>query len=242
MNIKTMIKYQLNKDVKKPLAAFYGIIFIVLTIMKISSVIGSVSIMEYLSMGFLFVLGLNSFKNNFKFYQANAVSRKEQHMGFIILVLIVSLVMAIIDNSYGFIFSAHDSVFYNLFAPYHYNGISLYCLSVLWSFCMHVMFFTIGYFITLFYYTVRKTTKIVGSIGLSIIVIGYAAMEYCYKFGYQHNNFGDSYNRFGHWRQLVITFNCSSYGPYTSIICALLVTLILTVITNSMIKKVALKK
>lgn len=88
-------------DVIKAVGVFYLILLVVLTglfsISAFSNGNSSTSGLEIASMIFIFVCGLNSFKENFYFAQSNNISRKSFLGGIILSIFPVAIIMAIID-------------------------------------------------------------------------------------------------------------------------------------------------
>lgn len=84
-------------DILKATGVFYFMLFITLSGLFIINANGSVSGLEVASIIFIFVCGLNSFKENFYFSQSNNISRKSFMCGIILSAFPVSIIMAIID-------------------------------------------------------------------------------------------------------------------------------------------------
>src|SRR5665647_391197 len=115
MKGKSSIKYQLS-EMKSPVAIFYFIMFCILVLGFTFKTIGVVSIngssvfsnsslsgpgftgMEAVSAIFLFVCGLNSFKEFFRMLTQNGLSRKTIFAGRIITFLALCAGMAVIDK------------------------------------------------------------------------------------------------------------------------------------------------
>jgi hypothetical protein len=120
---------------------------------------------------FLFVVGLNSFKQNYLFLSANGITRKAQFYGFLITSLLVALVMSIIDTSYGSILSEfvnYKSMFYQTYEG-GVTGLSkplITLMSFVWNAALYLLALTLGYFITTLYYRMSKILKIIVSIGV----------------------------------------------------------------------------
>lgn len=245
MNLKAVIKYGLY-DTKKPLVIFYGIIYGLLIFLSLAfRKNGNVFVMslEFASLIFIFVAGLNSFKKCFEFYQANGISRKAQHLGFIINVWIVAAGMALIDNINSFIFSkviTYHSAFYQFYGNANSAvtkgafDIFYFLQSFLWAMFAYAMFFTIGYSISLLYYKMNRTWKIIVSIGVPALYYSFSMVDYWIN---------DA--KISYWLidSVGITLGVAqnSHNPHLSVITTGLVTLILTIINHAMIRKTALK-
>ena len=110
MKLYAITKYQFMES-KKSLLIFYGILFSILLLTTSSfTLFGSgtaeVRGTEMASAIFIFVVGLNSFRANFLFSQANGVSRKTQFKGFLLAILLIAGLMAVIDTIYTHLFSS----------------------------------------------------------------------------------------------------------------------------------------
>ena len=198
MNSKSVYKYQLN-DIKKPILVFdlviaciFVLIFLstgtkLLTINSLEIGPGSVSGLELASVIFLFVGGLNMFRETFRLSMQNGVSRKSIWSGTVLSFLTVGGGMALIDtvtrlvgvnfaSRYNVEFqglydllcadrSAKNSMIQNAFEGFLLN------------FCFYMAALAIGYFITVGYYRMNKIAKIIVSIGvpgLYIFVLPFA--------------------------------------------------------------------
>ena len=184
MNMKASLKYQLI-DYKKPVMIFYFVIFCVISLFYVGAVItikGNSS--DYTKIGglemttviFLFVAGLNSFKDTFRMLLQNGVSRKTVFVGNIVTAAIVSFGMAIIDyiillvgkqislgNDRLFI----EGMFEQLY-PARVGVDSMLIESLLLNFFLYTSAIAIGYFITILYYRMSKAAKTIVSIGVPV--------------------------------------------------------------------------
>ncbi|MHB8064290.1 MAG: hypothetical protein ACYDG2_16940, partial [Ruminiclostridium sp.] len=112
MRLKAVVKYNIS-DMKRSVLTFYGVMAAVLVFFIVSMgvvMIGSDSVnfvggAELASAIFLFVVGLNSFKQNYLFLSANGITRKAQFYGFFVSSLPIVTIMGIIDTAYGSILS-----------------------------------------------------------------------------------------------------------------------------------------
>ena len=174
MKLQSITKYQLSES-KKSLFIFYGIMFTILLITTSSfNLFGSgtaeVRGTEMASAIFIFVIGLNSFRSNFLFSQANGVSRRTQFKGFLISIFMVAGIMAIIDTIYTNVFSAlvpYLSFFSMIYGASYLQGsapLSILIGGLLWSFFLYALFAVFGYFINLVYYRSNLFMKLIVSI------------------------------------------------------------------------------
>lgn len=186
MNIS--IKYQLH-DSKKSLIAFYLTIFLTIFLLIILSYLpdssgigvrGSIRGIEVASAIFLFIVGLNSFKEVFRLFLQNGISRKSLFAGRLVTVSTVSLGMALIDNMvsriYHWILPKNGTLEYTSLIEMTYgsryqsdaSGFIIFLEGVLLMFCLYNALSMMGYFITTLYYHLSKGAKIAVSIGVPV--------------------------------------------------------------------------
>jgi hypothetical protein len=121
MNLKSVVKYQIL-DGKIAIPVFYLVVLCVMALLLVSvSEIGegssaSISGLEMATIIFLFVVGLNAFRETFRRMMQNGVSRKTMFKGYIITVLILSIGMSLINAVLLWVGKAmvatKDNVFY----------------------------------------------------------------------------------------------------------------------------------
>ncbi len=98
------------------------------------------------------VVGLNSFRNNFKFSQANNVSRITFFKGLIISILVVALFMSLIDIIINRL--------YNVFVSCPMNFDMIYGI-LQWMFSAYSTIIIMGILISLVYYKSSKPVKVI---------------------------------------------------------------------------------
>ncbi|MBZ9686658.1 hypothetical protein G9F72_010000 [Clostridium estertheticum] len=192
-----LVRYNIKSSLK-PIIIYYCIIIAVITsaiiLTKISGGNGYSSGLEFSSMIFLFVIGLNFFKENFYFAQANNISREDYFKSVAIAILEVTLGMSIFDviiNRVYNLFQMCPTLYdmsYNNFtgAPLNIevwiqsNSIGTLFGTVTFLFTFYMAAFAIGLLITLIYYKCNKTMKIFVSLSpLAIVAIyGKLAVDY----------------------------------------------------------------
>lgn len=167
--ILKVTKYQL-RDYRKAVGIYYSIILI-LALGWIIAMLNT-NVKGYANFGstgiFIFILGLNTFKNSFKFTHANNVSRKRFYYGTMIAIVIVSLFMAFADTIFTSIFleiGNYKSNFQQI-----YNSVS-FVDNFFWSFGLLLFATILGWFITMLYYRANNILKIIISIMPVIIII-----------------------------------------------------------------------
>jgi len=181
MRLKSVLKYNISETIRSMLV-FYGVMVAVLVFFVVS--MGVVMIKsdgvsfaggaEMASAIFLFVLGLNSFKQNYLFLSSNGITRKAQFYGFLISSLPVVAVMGAIDTAYGNILG--EFINYNAMFSQMYNGFVLdtpkpfiLLIGFVWSAALYLFAITLGYFITTLYYRMSKLLKIIISVGVPML-------------------------------------------------------------------------
>lgn len=187
MNIKTTSRY-LMRDMLTSVVWFYGIMLAIYILgylaIAIGGINGSISGMEFASIIFLFVLGLNSFRENFGMLLQNGVSRKTMFVCRMLTFGAVALLVAVINLALGAIIGAlpasnaqlelsfFGTSFY--FSAYGVSGAAGTLLSLLFSFSLLFMVLTLGYCITTLFYRLSPIGKAILAtsvpIGLSIVL------------------------------------------------------------------------
>lgn len=189
MKTKAAFKYQLS-DARKSLVIYYVIIYTLLVIMAISDIAiknqdvnGTIRGIESASIMFIFVAGLNSFKNTFHFFLVNSLSRLTLFKTFTLGIFSIGGFMALVDTINGYIFSSftrYRSLFYQLYSKRYevYGGLaqlhgrlSYHGESFLWSLFIYTLAGIIGYFVTVSFYRMNKFQKIIVSVGLPILFL-----------------------------------------------------------------------
>ena len=95
MNIKISVKYQFQ-DITRALIIFCGILLILILTLFIPGLQGTTNGLEISAFIFLFVIGLNTFKENFGMFLQNGVSRKTIFAGKLLSTCVVSAIMAVV--------------------------------------------------------------------------------------------------------------------------------------------------
>jgi len=246
-NLK-LAKYNIKSSFK-PIIIYYCILITVITCLailnKFSAENNESSGIEFSSMIFLFVIGLNFFKENFHFTQANNISRADYLKSVVIAILPIALVMSILDVIINRVFnlSMVCPTFYDMtYAPGFINDInkrvwiqsnSIGTLSrtVTFLFASYIVVFALGLLITMIYYKCNKIMRILVSLSpIVIIAIGGIIFEGSSKF---ENNVVDFFmNIFG-----LNTFN--SYMAVMTLICLfiILMTFVYMLVRKAVVKR-----
>lgn len=203
MRLKSVVKYNIN-DIKYGVMIYYVVIAAIMALLTVMLAEGSANISNdnigfvsgaEASAIFLFVCGLNSFKQNYLYLSTNGITRKAQFFGFLISSVIIAAVMAAIDTATTNIlniFLDYRPMFYQIYKAYTAESSQLIntVMDFIWSIVVYLFALVIGYFITTLYYRMSKMLKIVVSVGVPalfmigspILTIYLAEMGYMDKF------------------------------------------------------------
>ena len=103
MDIKATTKYQINEYIKS-IKIFYLVVILVIALFGVlintsaSSNFRSTGGIEGSAMIFLFILGLNSFKETFLMMLQNGTTRKSMFIGRLLTISVTSVFMAVVDR------------------------------------------------------------------------------------------------------------------------------------------------
>lgn len=184
MNYKAAFKYQIM-EFKKSVVTFYIILlsifafFMVVVALSKTSSFNSTGAIEVSTSVFLFVAGLNCFKETFLMMMQNGISRKTMYISRIISMLSIAGIMSVIDRIIGTLFGRfsgtnirfHVEGFYEQyfsrhaseagFLQKHFEG---------WILTLLIYFaaLAVGYFITTAYYRMNKALKVAVSVGVPV--------------------------------------------------------------------------
>ncbi len=182
MSLKAAYRYQLS-EYKKSVMIYYLVVVLVILFFWGSvsfaegSNIQSTGGIEMSTVIFLFVMGLNSFKETFLMLLQNGISRKTMFYGRLAAAGILCTGMMIIDrvlvtvikgmigeNSSFRITGLYEEFFYKRTQELGFLQESLE--GALFTLCFYIIAFSFGYFITTAYYRMNKTAKIAVSVGV----------------------------------------------------------------------------
>lgn len=250
MNVKAAYKYQLA-DHKKSILIFYGVIFALLTMLSIGTVSIRTASGQLMFSGldsataiFLFVAGLNSFKEPFLMLMQNGVSRKSVFKSRILVTLTVALIMAAIDkiilllgkaialSNDGFqYFSLYEQVYQGRLSQE--SAFLLHMNIFVFDFLMYLSFLTVGYFITILFYRLNKAGKIaVGAgvpVGLFIVFPIIDSALFNFRISGEISRFFD------------FIFGCTSVNPYAAMMTFTVFSVIVSLFTWLLMKKAIVK-
>ena len=146
---------------------------------------------EIIFIFFTLVSGLVSFRESFRFFQQNSVSRKSQFWGWTVSLLALSAaeaILAILSSRFFGLYFRYDGMFGKLYRPLQAsaNGALFLAQEFLWV-CMICLFMGwLGFAIAILYYRLSKTGKILVSILVpcTLLVLLPAADQYLLRGGY----------------------------------------------------------
>ena len=185
MKYKKSLKYSILGTTRSVIV-FYIIIGVVIFLSLIGMVTvtdgssrSSINGMELSTAIFIFVLGLNSFKDKLFMLIQNGVSRKTFFLSsitsFVILCFFMSAIDLVISMLAKFTVNFSEQVSYSSFFESLYSqkivGMSAVALnleSFLWNLCLYLAMATAGFFITISYYRMNKSMKVLVSVGVPV--------------------------------------------------------------------------
>lgn len=207
MKLKSIVKYNLN-SLKNSITIYYAIFITVcvfLILISRNSKGSSSSGLEISSAIFIFIAGLNSFKEDFYFMKSNNVSRKGFLYGTAISMIPVVLCMSIIDIAINRIYNIfmkcptiYDMIYTNLRSNEWYsttnwiqsNSIETLFNTFLLQSTVYIALFSLGFSITIIYYKCNNFMKVVVSVVPVALFMLLNVMAITYpSFAYKINNF-----------------------------------------------------
>lgn len=246
MRLKSVIKYNLN-EMKNGILIFYGIILIIMLLFSImlvsvsvNDVNSSLSGMEMASAIFLFVVGLNSFKQNYLFLSTNGVTRKTQFSGFLVSSGIIAVIMAAVDTTYANILPAfvnYHSFFRQVYSGFVAASPDLFVIfsGFIWSTFLYFSMLVLGYFIRTLYYRMSKLQKIVVSIGVPAL---YSIILPILDFKLTNGTIGRWINEF---IKTMLGLNGGN-NPFAGVVSAIMGIVILACLAYLLVRRAPLKE
>lgn len=179
--MKSKIVSKMNiKGIFKASIIYYAIVLLLLTTIIIfennTTSSGSLSGVEFQTVIFLFVCGLNSFKSNFYFAKSNNISKKTFVKGVLISIVPIALIMSIIDiiiYSVSKIFidnvTFYEMSFKRVYLMYadssiKSNGFLDVINLLLFQFTLFIVAYILGFVIRMVYYRSNIIMKVVVSV------------------------------------------------------------------------------
>ena len=249
MRLKSIIKYNIN-NVKSAILIYYSIFITIglALILLAKNSDGSItsSGVEMTSVIFIFITGLNFFKENFYFMKSSNVTRKEFLYGTAISMIPIVLIMSIIDiiinriynifvvspTNYDMIYTSLRSE--NWFSNNNWvqsNSIETLFNTFIFQAAVYLAFFSLGFLVTIIYYKCNKLMKVVVSIlPIALIMI--------------LNIIGEAYPSLINKANNIITtiLGWDSQNSYMAVLTFSLVYIILIIISRLLTKKAIIKQ
>ncbi len=186
MKIKSAYKFQMS-ELSKPVLIYYIVIAALMIMVAVTQKVmdsrgfeSSASGFEMATVIFLFVCGLNAFKQPFHMFMANGVSRKSGFIGTIAAFGTVSVGMALIDGLLSLVMSLflrYETLFAQQYGTRYGwaegSGVTvgLAAESFLWAVFCYMAAAMLGLAITTAYYRMNKPLKLAVSIGVPVLVL-----------------------------------------------------------------------
>ena len=186
MKIKSAYKFQLS-ELKRPVLIYY---IVIVALMILTAVLQKVmdshgfesssSGYEMATVIFLFVCGLNAFKQPFHMFMANGVSRRSAYIGTVASFGTVAVGMALIDNLLSLVMSLflrYQTLFAQQYgARYGFSesaGVTfpLVAEGFIWAVFFYMAAAMVGLAITTAYYRMSKPLKLAVSIGVPVLLL-----------------------------------------------------------------------
>ena len=188
MKLKSIVKYNLS-SLKNALVIYYAIfitvcVFLILTSRNSTAVYSSG--LEVSSAIFIFVVGLNFFKESFYFMKSNNVTRQDFIYGTAISMIPVALFMSILDiiiNRIYNIFINCPTVYDMVYTDLIYrrwpstnwvqsNSIEILFNTFICQAMTYLVFFSLGFLITIIYYKSNSLMKIlVSAMPVALVIV-----------------------------------------------------------------------
>lgn len=242
-----LAKYNIKSNLK-PIIIYYliftGAITGIEILTKYSGGNGYSSGLELSSIIFLFVLGLNSFKENFYFSQASNIPRVDYFRATVIAILPIGLAMSILDviinrvyNLFRICPTIYDMVYKHSFhlatnseVWIQSNSIGTLLGTVTFLFALYIVTFGVGLLITMIYYKCNKIMKILVSLSpMAIIAI-------CEKIVVNDPEFGEKILIF-----IDNIFGISTKNSYMAVLTFICTFIISMCFVNILVRKAVVK-
>lgn len=200
-------------DTLTALGVYYAVFLLAMIILTSVSLNSNVSFtlsgVEISSIIFVFIVGLNSFKDSFKFSQANNISRKTFFKGVVIGMIPITICMSIIDLIINRIYNISvqcPTIFDMIYGSFgdtavqnaggkaaawvQANDIPTLLGTMIWQFALYSSFYLLGVLISLIYYRSNKLLKTLVSVTPVILIMLLPASFWNTLVNFMHAAFG----------------------------------------------------
>ncbi|MGM9987156.1 MAG: hypothetical protein ACI35O_08005 [Bacillaceae bacterium] len=239
MKTVAFMKYRVDWMTKQFLI-FYSILLLILTMLSIASITSngtfSSSGLDLISIIFIFVMGIVSFKESFYFSQANHISRKSCFNSFIFTIIPfgfgAGLVEVVINRLYNLFVSSPMNVemIYSNVADFENwvqtNDVKTLVTIVLFQGFLYIFVLALGFLLGLIYYRLPGWMKAFGIIGPIAAVIGFQLLA----------AYNPSIIKFMDW-----AFGITTCNPYAAVGSFTVGTILLLLISQLLMRKVTIK-
>lgn len=186
MNLKPSFKYQFRDSIRSMIGFYIVIVLLyiaatIVTAIARSHINTSVHMqltgIEFSTLIFLFIVGLNVFKENYSLLLQNGVSRRSVFLGHILNALALAAIAALMDKLLLAVFSpivrsfAPQMIIGSTFSTiYSVSGAGGYALDILYNFTSFLLAISCGYFLTNLFYRLNKPGKILVGAGVPVLL------------------------------------------------------------------------
>lgn len=195
MKLKTFIKYNLKLNIKN-LIWFYAIIMGITLFMPILfGILSEDTINVQSSHRFslyitIMIIAMALSKENLNFGVQNGVSRKSQHIAFVLSMLITSLITAILNIIFDKIFILVENVSGGAFKysdiirliyaerTVFTGAVSGALVTTLWDIAMIMFFSLLGYFIISLFYPFSNSGRVILGLGIGAFIVLLQTIDY----------------------------------------------------------------
>lgn len=245
-------KYNLS-TIKKSIIVYYCIFILVcISVVMLNHFQGgmvSSSGLEFSTIIFLFVVGLNIFKESFYFTQSNNISRKIYFKGIILSIFPIAAIASVMDiiinrvynlfvsspTNYDMIFTSFRDIdiagYMNDNIWVQSNDIATLFNTLLFQFAVYIMIFAIGLLISIIYYRCNKLMKVVVSVVPIMLIMLLNMLAY---------TFTETFSNIGVFIQNILGWN--TRNPYAAITTFTVIFIVVIGIIYLLVKKAVIKE
>lgn len=239
------------QSVMKSAMVYYLIFIAIVMALCIGNYVGglksTMSGIEFATVIFLFVCGLNSFKSNFYFAKSNGISRRTFIKGLLISSIPLALIMSIIDiiinrannifirnptlydMAYGNLVDGMNNVFNGMWVQS--NSFTTILNTILFQFSFYLVAYIVGIVINMIYYRSNKYVKVI----VSVIPVGF--IIFSGNFSIRNPGLTMKINKF-----LDYIFGFNPVNVFACILTFLILVVVLSGIALLLIRKAVIKE
>lgn len=130
--------------------------------------------LEFSTLIFLFIAGLNSFSTTFRCFLQNGLSRSRLVLSYAACMVILALAMALLDGLNLLLpaqWVTYESLFGQAYGPQWMVSAGGIATSLLWGALLNFRVAMLGYFITALYYRMSRLLKVLVSVGVPVLFV-----------------------------------------------------------------------